>query len=149
MVSLITTRLVSKMQQLDLRETHKPLGEIMAYQNDRVVRRYMKDYGASKEMAEKCFRELTRSLLVCAIKPGPKITSQSIDEMWHTFLLFTKSYKEFCEEYLGRFINHEPVEESKPHVYLETRSFTADFFGNIDEEFWPMESTVPCGRCDT
>lgn len=132
------------MQQLALRETHKPLDEIMAYQNDRVIQRYMLDYGASREEAEKCFTELKRFLLVCAVKTGYKVTSQPIDSMWHTFLLFTKAYKEFCEEYLGRFVNHEPFEEARPHVYLETRSFTADFFGHIDEKFWPMEAKMPC-----
>lgn len=33
-----------------------------------------------------------------------------IDNMWHTFLLFTKDYHEFCSNYLGGvFFHHEPI----------------------------------------
>jgi len=133
------------MQQLAIRETHKPLDEIMAYQNDRVIQRYMVDYDASREVAEKCFTELKRFMLACAVKTGYKATSQPIDSMCHIFILYTKAYKEFCEEYLGRFIHHDPYAEVQPHIYFETRTFIADFYGSVDEDFWPMEEAKrPC-----
>ncbi len=31
-----------------------------------------------------------------------------IDRMWHVFLLFTKDYMDFCEEYFGEYIHHLP-----------------------------------------
>ena len=132
------------MQQAPFKETRKPLNEIMAYENEKLLQRYILDYGISRDVAERCFTELKRFLIVCAMKPGYKVTSQPIDSMWHTFLLFTKQYKDFCEEYLGRFINHEPFEEARPHSYYETKSFALDFFGSVDEEFWPAEAKMPC-----
>lgn len=33
---------------------------------------------------------------------------REIDDMWHTFLLFTKDYADFCEKYFGEFIHHFP-----------------------------------------
>lgn len=31
-----------------------------------------------------------------------------IDEMWHTFILLTKDYAAFCQQYFGEFMHHEP-----------------------------------------
>ncbi len=31
-----------------------------------------------------------------------------IDRIWHVFLLFTKDYMDFCEEYFGEYIHHLP-----------------------------------------
>jgi hypothetical protein len=30
--------------------------------------------------------------------------------MWHTFLLFTMDYADFCERYFGHFLHHVPGE---------------------------------------
>lgn len=30
------------------------------------------------------------------------------DDLWHTFILFTKDYREFCEKSFGKIIDHEP-----------------------------------------
>jgi hypothetical protein len=143
--SVIFYTLENLMQQvLTDKQTLKSLDEIMAYENEKLILRYMMDYDSSRELAEQCFIELKRFLVVCAVKSGYKVTSQPIDSMWHTFLLFTKQYKEFCEEYLGRFINHEPFEEARPEVYYETKSFAYSFFGDINEEFWPIQAKMPC-----
>lgn len=34
--------------------------------------------------------------VLCAVTLGYKVTSDAIDSMWHTFLLFTKDYRDFC-----------------------------------------------------
>lgn len=34
---------------------------------------------------------------------------KEIDIVWHTFLLFTAEYADFCDRYVGRFVHHEPV----------------------------------------
>ncbi len=36
--------------------------------------------------------------------------SQVVDEAWHEFILFTRSYKIFCRKALGRFLHHTPTE---------------------------------------
>jgi len=33
------------------------------------------------------------------------------DEVWHLFILDTKGYKAFCDEYVGVFIHHNPYVE--------------------------------------
>jgi hypothetical protein len=32
-----------------------------------------------------------------------------IDEMWHQFILCTRSYSQFCEKFLGGYLHHEPI----------------------------------------
>lgn len=32
-----------------------------------------------------------------------------IDEMWHTFILFTRDYADFCERHFGLFVHHAPT----------------------------------------
>lgn len=39
--------------------------------------------------------------------------SQVVDVAWHEFILFTRSYKEFCDRGLGRFLHHTPTEVMK------------------------------------
>ena len=132
------------MQTQIRREIPKPVSEVMAYQHDRLLQRYSMDYGVSAEEANRRFKAFKEFMIVCAVKPGYKVTSDPIDQMWHTFLLFTKDYKNFCEENLGMFINHEPFERATPEAYLETRAFAQEFFGHLDEELWYPNAKGDC-----
>jgi hypothetical protein len=132
------------MQTVAYRKIPKAASEILAYENDRLVKRYASDYGATMDESRRCFNALKEFLIVCAVKPGYKVTSDPVDRMWHTFLLFTKDYKEFCEDNLGRFINHEPFEHAAPQAYLETRAFVKKFFGQIDENLWRADAKADC-----
>ncbi|HEX8176647.1 MAG TPA: hypothetical protein VF543_16260 [Pyrinomonadaceae bacterium] len=132
------------MQAVTQRETLKSVPEILSYQHDRLLNRYSIDYSVSIEESRRCFEALKEFMVVCAVKPGYKVTSDPIDRMWHTFLLFTKDYRTFCEDYLGMFINHEPFEHPTPTAYLETRAFAQEYFGRLDAELWPIEAKGDC-----
>lgn len=98
------------------------LTDVLAYQHPGIVRRYAKDHGASLEEAEEVFREMLKWLYLCyrSATDGaedavcvmtPDI--EKIDWMWHTFLLFTRDYADFCEHYFGFFVHHIPNEEEE------------------------------------
>jgi hypothetical protein len=36
------------------------------------------------------------------------VFSAAVDEVWHTYLLFTRLYADLCEQTVGHFVNHEP-----------------------------------------
>ncbi|MDD2722450.1 MAG: hypothetical protein PHH59_00310 [Methylovulum sp.] len=36
--------------------------------------------------------------------------SQIVDDAWHEFILFTRSYQQFCQKAFGRFLHHTPAE---------------------------------------
>lgn len=94
------------------------LDEVLAYRHPGVIRRYCKEYNAQQQEAEEVFRETLKWLYLCnqaADGLGCAITPEleKVDWMWHTFLLFTRDYAEFCERYFGTFIDHLPAEDEE------------------------------------
>jgi hypothetical protein len=120
------------------------VSDVMAYDNPRVLKRYILDHGVNEDEARRRFEGLKQFLIVCASTPGYKVTSDAIDSMWHTFLLFTKDYRDFCMHYLGKFINHEPFEVPSPESYLTTRARAHEMFGKLDEGLWPLQAKLSC-----
>jgi hypothetical protein len=41
-----------------------------------------------------------------------EMVSDLVDEVWHTFILFTSEYKKFCDILVGEYIHHEPNVDS-------------------------------------
>lgn len=39
--------------------------------------------------------------------------SKEVDELWHMFIIFTADYRMFCQKFLGQFLDHVPLEDSK------------------------------------
>jgi hypothetical protein len=69
---------------------------------------------------------------ICAPHP-------SIDEVWHTHILFTQQYHQDCQSIFGRYMHHRPTEadpnietlsqEEKGKSYLNTRRLIVLNFG--------------------
>lgn len=95
-------------------ETPVSLDDVLAYRHPGVVRRYLKEHGGSREEAEELFRETLKWLYLCdrataegfpcAMTPD----MERVDWMWHTFVLFTRDYAEFCYHHFGTFLHHLP-----------------------------------------
>jgi hypothetical protein len=109
------------------------LYELLAYQNPRIINRYQKDYPSNTLLADDAFTELLKFLWLCQkhrqdIKSNPNDASlqfsctihaemKEIDDMWHTFLLFTRDYSNFCNHYFGHFLHHDPISnDSTPSI---------------------------------
>jgi hypothetical protein len=95
------------------------LDAVLAYRHPGVLRRYAREHHASPQEAEEVFREMLKYLYLCyrAAIRGPEpfacVVSpeiEKIDWMWHTFLLFTLDYADFCESHFGFFLHHVPGE---------------------------------------
>lgn len=130
------------------------LESLLAYQNPYVLERYQEDHpfnalspvDALRELLKyfwlneklkndkKCFPANENLFFDCAIHEEMK----EVDAMWHTFLLFTKDYAEFCQNYFGRFIHHQPVQKesdiSRKKQELELRRFLSYVYDNLGEE---------------
>ena len=120
------------------------ISDVMGYDHPRVLKRYVLDHGVDEKEAHRRFEGLKQFLYVCAVTPGYKVTYDAIDSMWHTFLLFTKDYKDFCTRHLGKFINHEPFEVPSPECYLTTRTRAEELFGSLDVTLWPLDAKLSC-----
>ncbi len=97
------------------------LQDVLSYKNDDVVLRFAEDFKLSEEDASEIFLETKRWLWICAKRKVLLENGQgeffqvplfneanAIDLMWHTFLLYTQDYQNFCQRYFGFFIHHQP-----------------------------------------
>ncbi len=72
-----------------------------------------------------------------------------IDDMWHTFLLFTQDYAEFSMNYFGYFLHHSPNTEGGDHeseAYKEELtkylSYIYDHLGEKTLRTWFAETLL-------
>lgn len=100
--------------------------------SDEVIHRFVDDFrakGVTLSQAEEVFRETKRWLWLCAYRKEQfeqgKISFSQIplasealviDLMWHTFLLFTKDYSDFCQRNFGFFIHHYPMSREQKRI---------------------------------
>lgn len=86
--------------------------KIMDYPIPRVLARYQKDYNVSPELSREHERELKRYFILIHQFPEEhfEMYSAKVDDLWHTFLLFTQDYQQFCGDMFGYFIHHHPFD---------------------------------------
>lgn len=85
--------------------------KVMDYQMPNIIARYRKDYKVSEEDAKIHEVELKRYLILAGDSDAGEslgMMSSEVDNLWHTFLLFTKEYQGFCNDMFGKFIHHCP-----------------------------------------
>lgn len=131
----------------------------MEFNMEDVVARYMKDEGLTKEIALEHEREIKRFLALCALNPKACYGMKGpIDEIWHTFIIFTRDYARFCELVAGRFIHHIPEtgkgENKSSEKYLNFLTDYEQVFGHpAPEQYWPRPAkrrsveTAECQGC--
>jgi hypothetical protein len=78
------------------------------------VERFRKELPVSRREAEQIWRETLKWLWFCGTSPkgtSPELLAPMcvVDEMWHTFVLFTLEYTEFCQRHFGRYLHHVPT----------------------------------------
>lgn len=110
----------------------------------------------SAEEARTAEQEAKRFLALQAISATGElaIINNYADEFWHAMILDTQLYRRFCEQAIGRFIDHIPrttAAEAADAPYAETRKIYAEYFGEPDEIIWPLhpseEHTRWCAWC--
>lgn len=85
-----------------------------------VIRGFMDRYDVDYYEAAEIFTETKKFLALAAevdANHGQSLFIDQplliIDEMWHTFILHTKQYFNFCFEKFNRFIHHRPTPKSE------------------------------------
>lgn len=124
----------------------------MRLQN-RLVNRIVKDEDLDHELATRILDQAIGFLRLAASQPkGHYSPSKIVDIGWHTFILYTRSYDEFCRNLTGgRFIHHEPTDDpSAPNNSKGPRA-TAEAMRQIgltvDEELWYHVHNSDCSDC--
>ena len=119
--------------------TKKPkrpsLEEVMAYENNLVIGSFLKAFAVTNEEAHDIFNQVKAMFWLINEMEHEGFKEQKkhftiddslviIDEMWHTFILFTKEYDRFCRETFGYFIHHLPM--------VDTEKSEAEWAAQID-----------------
>lgn len=89
------------------------LDRALDYENRDVVDKFVDHFGVADQEARSIFRETLKWLWLNAVNDGPPLTITPelliLDEMWHTFVLFTRDYTDYCESRFGRYLHHQPT----------------------------------------
>ncbi len=130
-------------------ESITDLRRVLTYENQRVINKFRTIFPVSMEEARDLFSELKKWLWLCARHKREQMeaTIQDsrplvihvgmviIDELWHTFILHTQEYADFCERYLGFFIHHSPGSpDFQPMSETETRNQLSYIWDSLGEE---------------
>jgi hypothetical protein len=90
-----------------------------------------------REMFRLAFGELKKYLWLYAVTGRAlPMTSQSVDEVWHQFILFTVDYHRFCDRFFGGYIHHSP-NSPHPSVAVDHADVQA-FFLAYQRQFGPV-----------
>jgi len=107
-----------------------------------LLERFAHEHNVSALEAREGFEEVKKFLIVCAQqRAGAGLApSRRVDEMWHSFILFTRDYMRFCD-LLGGYIHHIPTRASghgdiMPRKYASTLAALAATFGTINIHWW-------------
>jgi hypothetical protein len=132
----------------------------LSYENNDIIEKFKSEYGIEDELAKKYFSEVKKFLYLCAKTSDRLAPSDEIDKIWHTFILFTKDYRYYCMNYLGKFIDHVPevkkdeedLFEAKENCLLNTLNHYQIVFGELNNEVWQVpfknESEEDCSNCN-
>jgi hypothetical protein len=141
------------------------LEQALSYQHEGVLFRFMDEFAVSREEAESIFLEtkrwlwlnskhlddLSQGLPDVPESLGIRTSITIIDEMWHTFILFTVDYASFCENSFGRFISHLPLfagkedertKLEKDREFIHYLSYLYDHIGAESLSLWFKEYPV-------
>ena len=111
-------------------------------------------------MPERILDQALAFLGACAVATQPIGPSDLVDIGWHTFILHTEDYLEFCYRVAGRFIHHVPDDDAPdtpPTTSTSNRVRIADAVAairaagfRIDPDLWPgfaADCSSKCTQC--
>ena len=114
------------------------LEKIMRFQFEPLIERMVDKLRWDESSAREVFEDLKRYFYLCGTRPEPFPAPFVIDEIWHEFQMFSEQYREFCMEYIGFFVDHqpktrhEPITDEMPIITLEAAIGT---FGGLSRHW--------------
>ncbi|MEX1068694.1 MAG: hypothetical protein WED08_02695 [Patescibacteria group bacterium] len=119
------------------------MAKIMAYSFDKVREKLLKEGVVSPDRIDEAIEEFRKYLTLIALNHrGLGMESPVVDEVWHTFILFTRDYAAFCEDVFGFFVHHNPSTSFTPISPGAVRSFHIAYeevFGGPAPRIWGPE----------
>ena len=110
---------------------------------------------ASDEMMQNGIMALKQYYLVALLDPlNAHAVSRIVDEFWHAHILHTREYSSFCEDFIGAFMHHVPLDKSSSSMvsnvsdlYSYTLTILPQLFDNVDDRMWSSADTTEALIC--
>src|SRR5205823_112792 len=78
-------------------------------------RKFCEEFDYSRTDFEVAVEGLNTFFSLIRDNPGPlAVSRRRVDDLWHTFILFTPQYREFCTRYFGKYVDHQPNTPATP-----------------------------------
>jgi hypothetical protein len=133
-----------------------------------LIERLCEKQGLSIDEAEELVTSMKQFLVLAAIKPDTTTYALSptavIDEAWHQFLLYTAHYRDFCQTYIGFFVDHQPwdmamrlIKKAQNKRFLDVEQTIAlanEVYGASNlSQYWALDPSIcghskSCSSCD-
>ena len=106
----------------------------------KLLQQYPQLQAKDADLVERGFRQF---FMACARSDGKYVAmpSKAVDAYWHALILDTKSYAEWCERTLGRFLHHMPAERLGSDAAANDGLRRAWFFACREEAIDPRRPT--------
>jgi hypothetical protein len=78
------------------------------YTNEEVIQYHSLKYSIPLEKINQLFKELIDFLNACSVSVTNKRPTREVDKLWHSFILHTEAYTQYCARYYGKYIHHRP-----------------------------------------
>ena len=131
------------------------LSMISSSLRERLVNRIVNDEEMPHDLAERILDQAIGYLRLASIEPeGHYSPSPLVDIGWHTFILYTREYSQFCSDITnGGFIHHEPTdEEGVPNLSSGPIGTMQAMQKNgivVDEPLWAHMHSGDCVNCNS
>lgn len=120
------------------------LVQIDSFDYEPVKRKVARDEKVTLDL-DQGIENLKRYYAVALLDPlNLHAVSKEVDPFWHSHILFTSEYQNFCQSIFGEFVHHQPLDpEDKPQVafvtslYEYTLQVYKDIFTSVDSRWWP------------
>lgn len=139
-------------------ETASRLRALDGYDLSVVINRMKRKQLLPECLTEDAVYEFKRLMSLCVLgHRGIIVPCDEVDEVWHTFMLFTREYTNFCRTIAGGFIHHSPPESILPSstgkedfLALYSRYFGTCFDSAIQQKYLAekrsiCQSSIACG----
>jgi len=124
---------VASRRRMEIRE-----GRLPVLAKRKLRQQYPQFEAKDADLVERGFRQF---FMACARSGGKYVAmpSKAVDAYWHALILDTKSYADWCERTLGRFLHHMPAEGLGGAAETNDGLRRAWFFACKDEAINPRK----------
>lgn len=125
------------------------LKELKTFTCLEVISKFSRDNGVTEAESRMLFKETMKMLWLMVKHQLESVNGTSsqipetfnihkpmdpLDKMWHEFILFTREYHQFCDEYFGCYLHHVPCSEREFQAFRQRALEQKDDFVELERK---------------